>query len=285
MAETVDWRTSVGDSRFVSIVGGALLGAAITRIASLLLPLSIGPFMLHLSLLAMIALCAIAIEILAGGDDLLDRRGLVAFGACSGVILDETLWLIVRNPPLLPNSPPQVGYWSMPSIIASSAGLLALAAGTFAASRAGRKREAMPPLERKHHIIAGAVLIGGLVFFHVSQAMLRHDVPNAERSLLIQGYEIHHLVEGQYLLMAAVVSMVFIGGSVWAWRLSFAAVLVGALFVADEILYYQLADVSDDAYFEAITIVSGGVVSAALLVQLIIRSMTVREGGGADVEG
>ena len=260
------------DRRVRALVGGALAGAAVTRVVSIVLPIHLGGLLLHLSLPALIMLCVQVNELLTGREESLSPKVLAWVGGAVGVILDETLWLVVRNPPLAADAPAQVAYWSVPSLSVAVLGLLLFAGGVLAAARAWPDREEMPALQHRHLGIAAGVLIGGLVFFHVSQALIRYDVANEDRSLLILGYEIHHLVEGQILLFAALVMMVFAGGRVWPWRLSFGFVLVGVLFVSDEILYYQFADVSDAAYFGAATIVSGGLMSLLMLAQLLMRS-------------
>ncbi|MDP6855904.1 MAG: hypothetical protein QGH13_00050 [Candidatus Thalassarchaeaceae archaeon] len=259
-------------AQFRSIVIGVVIGVLIVRIGSLFFPIEIGGFLIHISLLGMVVLCVFSIELLSGMERLLENNLLVIFGVASGAIIDETLWLIVRNPPLVSDAPAQVAYWSTPSIVASLLGTGMLLTTTYFFSRNEMKRVSMLELNNKHNFWAGLILIGGLIFFHVSQEMIRYDIPNVERSLVILGYEIHHLVEGQFMLMLSILMMVFVGGKKWVWRSSYILTLVGVLFVADEILYYQLIEVSDDAYFELITIISGGVFVLLFLLQLIFQT-------------
>ena len=263
------------DPRARSLILGAMLGALCTRIASILLPIEMYGFMLHLSLPAMVVLCVFMIGLLTGQQRTSDTSILMWMGGAIGVILDETLWLIVRNPPLVSGGIEQVGYWSTASLLFSIGGLLLFSIGVVVGSRSSEWQQILPRIETPHLEIASVVLIGGLIFFHVSQAMIRHDIANVDRSLVILGYEIHHIVEGQILLMIALVLLVFAGGQEWPWRLAFLFTMVGVLFVADEILYYQLIDVSDDAYFGAMTIISGGMTSTMLLVQMGLGSRRV----------
>ena len=265
------------DPRARSLILGAMLGALCTRLASILLPIEMYGFMLHLSLPAMVILCVFMIDLLTGQHRTSDTSILMWMGTAIGVILDETLWLIVRNPPLVPSGVEQVGYWSTASLLFSIGGLLLFSIGVAIGSRTSKGEQILPRIETPHLAIASVVLIGGLIFFHVSQAMIRHDVPNEDRSLVILGYEIHHIVEGQILLMIALVLLVFAGEQEWPWRFAFLFTTIGALFVADEILYYQLIDVSDDAYFGAMTITSGAMMCTMLLVQMGLGSRHVGE--------
>jgi hypothetical protein len=272
MGEKMGDVREVHAAQFRSIVIGVVIGVLIVRIGSLFFPIEIGGFLIHISLLGMVVLCVFSIELLSGMERLLENNLLVIFGVASGAIIDETLWLIVRNPPLVSDAPAQVAYWSTPSIVASLLGTGMLLTTTYFFSRNEMKRVSMLELNNKHNFWAGLILIGGLIFFHVSQEMIRYDIPNVERSLVILGYEIHHLVEGQFMLMLSILMMVFVGGKKWVWRSSYILTLVGVLFVADEILYYQLIEVSDDAYFELITIISGGVFVLLFLLQLIFQT-------------
>ena len=271
-AESQTSQALFDDPRARSLIIGATLGALCTRIASILLPIEMYGFMLHLSLPAMVILCVFMIDLLTGQHRTSDTSILMWMGGAIGVILDETLWLIVRNPPLVPTDVEQVGYWSVASLLFSVGGVLLFCIGVAIGSRLNRGEQKLPRIEAPHLGIASVVLIGGLVFFHVSQAIIRHDVANEDRSLVILGYEIHHIVEGQILLMIALLLLVFAGEQEWPWRLAFLFTMVGALFVADEILYYQLVDVSDDAYFGAMTIISGGMMCTMLLVQMGLGS-------------
>jgi hypothetical protein len=267
-----DFKRVFQDERVKLIVLAAIGGAILTRILSIILPLQIGGIMFHLSLPAMVLLCVLVNEMLCGRSEVKSTKALISLGGAVGVIIDETLWLIVRNPPLLADAPVQVGYWSLQSLISSLLGILLFSVGVITARYYWSEPQDMPKLKRKHWIIAASVLIGGLIFFHVSQAMIRYDVANQDRSLLIMGYEIHHIVEGQILLFISIILILFAGGRLWPSRIAFGLSMVGMLFVADEILYYQFVDVSDAAYFGATTIVSGGLMSLFLLVQLLYRT-------------
>ena len=238
MGEKMDDLGKASTAQFRSIGIGVIIGVLIVRLGSLFFPIEIGVFLIHLSLFGMLILCAFSIELLSGLERLLHNNWLMVFGIASGAIIDETLWLIVRNPPLVSDAPAQVAYWSSSSIVASLLGVIIILSTTYFFSRKGGERAPMLNMNYKHNLGAGLILVGGLIFFHVSQEMIRYDIPNAERSLVILGYEIHHLVEGQFMLMLSILMMVFVGGKKWTWRISYILTLVGVLFVADEILYY-----------------------------------------------
>jgi hypothetical protein len=275
----------VGDDRVRALLLGASCGIVFTRILSIIFPLNFSGLSLHLSLPAMIILSVQVNELIGGRVAALGQKILLISGMAVGVILDETLWLIVRNPPLTADAPAQLAYWSIGSVLSSVGGLFIFTIGVFFARHKWSEREKMPPLTRIHLGLAGVILIGGLILFHLSQAAIRYDVANEDRSLLILGYEIHHIVEGQYLLMISLILTVFAGGRIWPFRISFLAGMVGILFVADEILYYQFAEVSDAGYFGWMTILSGGLMSVLMLVQLAVRSdaLTTIEIGDSDV--
>ncbi len=274
-----------GDERVKTLLVGALCGVLLTRLLSLVFPLNFAGLSLHLSFPAMIIISVQVNELLAGRVAALGSKILLITGMAVGVILDETLWLIVRNPPLTADAPAQLAYWSTGSVLSSIGGLLLFTIGVLSARHRWSEREMMPSLNRTHLGIAGAILIGGLILFHVSQAAIRYDVSNEDRSLLILGYEIHHIVEGQYLLMVSLILNIFAGGRIWPFRISFYTGMIGILFVADEILYYQFAEVSDAGYFGWVTILSGGLMSILMLVQLSVRSgvLTKVENGDSNV--
>jgi len=248
---------------------GSLSGVVLTRILSVILPLSINDFEIHLSFFAMIILCLSSVTLLSKNEMAKNSRFILTTSASIGVILDETFILIVRSPPLIPDSPSQVGYWSLESILFSLLCLTIFLGIVLICNRQWDSRIDMPRLTHFQISLFAVILYGGIATFQISQSSIRYEVPNAERSLLILGYEIHHIVQGQFMLIISFILMVFAGGRRWPRRLTLILVMMGELLVSDQILYYQFDLVTDARYFGNETILSGIIMSSLILYILI----------------
>jgi len=254
---------------FRLVLFGSLLGAVLTRTLSVILPLSISDFQIHLSFIAMIVLCLSSVTLLSKNEMVQNSRFIFTTSASIGVILDETFILIVRNPPLIPGSPSQVGYWGLESILFSCLCLTVFSGIVLICNRQWDSRVDMPRLTLFQISLFAVILYGGLATFQISQSLIRYEVPNAERSLVILGYEIHHIVQGQFMLIISFILMIFAGGRRGPRILTLGLVMIGELLVADQILYYQFDLVTDARYFDNVTILSGIFMSSLILYLLI----------------
>ena len=95
-----------------------------------------------------------------------------------------------------------------------------------------------------------------IVFFQVSNYVLIH-IPNEERSLFMFGYEVHHNNIG----MIGVTLLGILWNVLWKNKVTRILSLVGAGallgFIWDEWFYYMLKEVTDDAYFQLSTTITG----------------------------
>lgn len=260
------------------------IGIIITRILSVIFPLSIGVFEIHVSFFAMIVLCWSSITLLSPTQREPSMRTIVAIFISIGSILDETLWMIVRNPPLIPDSPDQVGYWSVESMIFTIFSFALLMLLTWLATSKWPNYKPFPRLTWWEILFFILVMYAGLVAFQMSQASIRFEIPNSERSLMILGYEIHHIVQGQFILMIATILMLTASGRPLPRRISFILATLGCLFVADQILYYQFDFVTDERYFGAVTRISGAIACSIMAGRLIYIKLKNSENLGDEQE-
>lgn len=260
------------------------IGIIITRILSVIFPLSIGVFEIHVSFFAMIVLCWSSITLLSPTQGEPSMRTIVAIFISIGSILDETLWMIVRNPPLIPDSPDQVGYWSVESMIFTIFSFALLMLLTWLATLKWPNYKPFPRLTWWEILFFILVMYAGLVAFQMSQASIRFEIPNSERSLMILGYEIHHIVQGQFILMIATILMLTASGRPLPRRISFILATLGCLFVADQILYYQFDFVTDERYFGAVTRISGAIACSIMAGRLIYIKLKNSENLGDEQE-
>ena len=260
------------------------IGVIVTRILSIIFPLSIGVFEIHISFIAMIVLCWSTITLLSPVQDRPSARTIAATFTSIGSILDETFWMVVRNPPLIPDSPAQVGYWSAESMIFTIFSFALLMLLTWLAISKWHNYKPIPRLTWWEILFFILVMYAGLVAFQMSQASIRFEIPNAERSLMIFGYEIHHIVQGQFILMIATIIMLTASGRPLPRRISFILATLGCLFVADQILYYQFDLVTDERYFGAVTRISGAIACSIMAGRLIYLKLKNSENLGVEEE-
>lgn len=260
------------------------IGIIITRFLSVIFPISIGVFEIHVSFFAMIVLCWSSIGLISPLQERPSARTIVVIFISIGSIIDETLWMIVRNPPLLPNSPNQVGYWSLESMLFTIFSFVVLMLITWLATSKWKVYRPISRLTGVEMVVFILVMYVGLIAFQMSQASIRFEVPNAERSLMIMGYEIHHIVQGQFLLMIAIIMMLTAGGRPLQRRISFILTMFGCLFVADQILYYQFDLVTDERYFGVVTRISGAIACSIMAGRLIYTKIKYRKNLGVEEE-
>jgi hypothetical protein len=107
-----------------------------------------------------------------------------------------------------------------------------------------------------------AVLL--ILAFRVLNIITRHSIPNEERSLMIAGTEVHHLITGFFFasLILAVLSSPHISERI---RPLFGGFLVLCLaMIADQITYVMIYPLTDEAFF-GITSTAGAIIGGAWL--------------------
>jgi len=260
------------------------IGVITTRFLSIIFPVTLGDFEIHISFFAMIVLCWSTITLIFPMQTTPHIRTIATTFISIGSILDETFWMIVRNPPLVPGSPDQVGYWSLESMIFTIFSFTILILLIWLATSKWREYKPIPQLTWWEILIFILILYAGLIAFQMSQASIRFEVPNAERSLMILGYEIHHIVQGQFILMIAIILMLTASGRPLPRRISFILATLGCLFVADQILYYQFDSVTDERYFGTVTRISGAFACSIMACRLIYLKLKNSEDPGGEEE-
>ena len=250
---------------------GYLVGVALARLAAVVLPVSVGPLVLPLSALALPVLFVVVPDLAVRPRG--DRRALAADDAAvaAGVVGDELVFVALRAD--------GVGYWSPASV----AGSLALAAGVglvlVGLSRLAPARRPAAPSARFAAGLA-AVVAACFVGFRASQEYFRAaGVPNAERSLVLAGHEIHHATTGSVVLVAGVL-LVAVAAGRRVHRLGALVAAVGCGFVADQYPYVFLRAATDAAYFGGLSY-AGGLAATGTVITVLCHAALVRRDGGS----
>jgi hypothetical protein len=259
----------MSDPRPARLAVGYACGVVLARLASVVLPVGFGPLVLPLSALALPVLF-VAVPGLAVRPGT-DRRRVTADAAAvaAGVVADELVFVALRAD--------GVGYWSPASV----AGSLALAAGVglglVALSRLGTDRRPSAPSARFAAGL-GAVVAACFVGFRASQEYFRAaGVPNAERSLVLAGHEIHHATTGSVVLVAGALLVAASAGR-RAHRVGALVAAVGCGFVADQYPYVFLRAATDAAYFGGLSYAGGLAATGTVITVLCHGALVTRDG-------
>ena len=167
-------------------------------------------------------------------------------------------------------------HWALLGLAAA----LAVALVVFSAFRASAgDGETRPELKKR---VAAVVALGlTILAFRLSHVVLTASgVPNRERSLIIQGAEIHHIVIGS--LGAYLLGLILLIRPRCARR-NVIALLTGVLFgtIADQVVYYSLAEVSDVAYGSPLSAggaVAFGIIYGGMILAYYERARSVERG-------
>lgn len=248
---------------------GYLAGVLLARVAGLVLPLDLGPFAVTLSLVAFPVLfwtgAKLAMRPRAPGT----TRTRLALAVAAGVVGDELVFLAIRVD--------GVEYWS-PTSLAGSAAIATLALGVVAGlSLAGDEDRPDVP-GRRLAALSSLAVAAGYVGYRVSQVYLRRaGVPNEDRSLILAGHEIHHATTGSLLLVVAALALASRRLGTRAHRAAALGFAVGAGFVADEYPYLFYPVMTDELYFEPLSMVGGFVTTGTIIVFLLFNYRISRQ--------
>jgi len=133
-------------------------------------------------------------------------------------------------------------------------------------------------------IALGTMIAVVIVFRLHHKLMVTAGVPNEDRSMLVNGYEIHHIASGSVVLLllglAAQVAPRMAASTVFA-----AAVGGGIGMVGDQVVYYSLLEVSDASYGSTFSLVGSltFVLIYAVLICVLHSRTEAREATGAGV--
>jgi hypothetical protein len=94
-----------------------------------------------------------------------------------------------------------------------------------------------------------AILILIIGILRLAQAIALHTgIPNEDRSLIFLGYEIHHINTGLVLIYFAACCLYCGIGNRRTRSVFFGLLAAGIALVSDQVVYYALENVSDEAY-------------------------------------
>lgn len=207
----------------------------------------------------------------------------ISFASAAGIAAADCVALVLRaNSEYLP------GGFSHAAPLALPAVLIVLFGMSVAVLLMKTARPPQNPRRDLPLIALSALALTIVIFriFHHVQVSL--GVPNTERSLLLGGQEIHHIVPGSIGCFA--IGLLLLANPDLAWWRTIAAalgILLGT--VADQVLYYCLAEVTDAAY-DGVPSTVGAVVFGVLYATFLLvgyrRAVsdcgaTIRVGGDA----
>ena len=233
------------------------------------------------------ALISILVEMLVGGvavDELMVHPGMVAYLSCLALTVpslasDRAPWirglLYLSVGMALADLPSMIVRIRAP---AQAAALPVLALGTGLALAYVLMGMWLPSRERVPRPIARSELrtmlllaTGVVVASQAGNRILRAaGVPNADRSLMLGGYEIHHINYGLLLLPLAHLAFTRTGDRTGTRPFSVAFIGVALGLIADQCVYYMLRAVTDDAYF-SVPVVLGAVGGLVLIAATACR--------------
>jgi hypothetical protein len=256
-----DFTARLPDSPAAVIAVGYLVGVIAARLIGLVGPVPVGPFAVTLSAAALPVLfwtaTKLAVRPRAPGRD----RTRLALAVAAGVVGDELVYLALRQA--------GVGYWdplSLAGTVAMTVGALGLVAALSAVADGDADDEQPPTPDRWLPVASGAAVALSFVGYRASQHYLKsRGVPNEERSMVLWGYEIHHVSTGSVLLVLGAVALASPGLRRRWHRLAALAAAVGCGFVADEVPYVFYPTMTDALYFGLPSTVGAAVVTGALV--------------------
>jgi len=95
------------------------------------------------------------------------------------------------------------------------------------------------------------------------------NIPNEERSIIILGVEIHHLVIGMLLLTLTLPFIIITRQFTWLSLILVLLALIGIGFITDQYTYCLLKEISDSTYFGSFSFWGGLIVSIACSIWII----------------
>ncbi len=222
-----------------------LAGAIVSRVSFVFPPMRLGPFDFYLTSPALLLMMWSAIRIAIRSPE--QRCWIVSgvFFATVGIVCDQFAYLLLRVSRTC-------GPYSGSSIVGSivlGVGVLGMTFFLLRRSRESRDRIPTDPVSFAPAIAFTVIQIAMILAFRGTHALFLHlEVPNAARSLIVGGIELHHIVFGVVLViagsLAAVVDTVSRRLRVW----NFLILALGVALISDQWLYYSYRTVNDVNY-------------------------------------
>lgn len=231
-----------------------LLGVFLARVSWLLFPIQLDQFQFYLSSPAILLMTWCAIRIAICWPQKISKKDSLCFVVCVGIVFDQLIYLIVREDS-------SFGAFGSVSLLGSFLiGAVFLIFSFLLSIRTGietKDKDLTKPSTRVIILFVTIQFITILGYRFINIYMFENGIPNSDRSLMLSGFEIHHIVTGAIILAIGVSLIVFSRGSRVFYRVGFLMVSIGIPMVTDEWLYYSYSTVTDERYFELPSAASG----------------------------
>ncbi len=232
-----------------------VFGILASRILSFVSPIEIGEMAIHLSMFAYVAAFILVPMWMFRSRLGINGPELAIWSLSAGILIDELGWLVVREHG---HSTWTWGGLLAPIGLGSAYLLIAWMSSRWQPSAHQR-------LDQKW--LMAFIVIQLILFFtiRIQQEVLRADgIPNEERSLMLNGYEVHHIVTGTVLFVIATL-MIITPPVKEAFFVAFVLAAIGLQFAADEWSYYFMEVVDDAAYFSSTSWI-GAIIAETILI-------------------
>lgn len=223
--------------RFLAVI--TLAGVASSRLLEpLMFPVEWAGFRLSFGHLALVMLTIAA-------PPLYVRSAPPLFWWLLGIICDQAVFLVVAQRGLTFFSPPSL----IGSVVLGALLLLSLRALTERRTAKTSTTPVSPEIGQRTRYVIIAGVFATIALLHIVHLVSVHaGIPNEDRSLMVFGFEVHHINLGVLLVWGAALLR---GGCLRShaptW-LTMAILTVGLGLVADQLTFYALRDLVDSAY-------------------------------------
>lgn len=236
-----------------------LCGILLSRVLQpLLFPLEIGIFAINLGNIGFFLLILCGTLLIAG----IKTRWI---WACMAVAFDQMIYLICK-------SNPSFGFFSIQSILGSIVFLVISILFIMFFDVQSRARIYGNLKSKFFFVFLIAIVIG---IFRISQLWLyKMGVSNEHRSIILLGFEIHHINFGLIMVWISAHIIYFFPLSEKLKRISTILLAVGIAFISDQISYYALKEITDVSYNQFPSFI--GAVSVLILVAILLFMLPLR---------
>ena len=242
--------------RFVFLTAA---GVACSRVTELyLFPLEGGEFRISVGHVALVLLMIAAVR-------LYWRRATGVFWWLLAVVCDQAVYLVVAERGL--------GFYSAPSVIGAVAivALLLVSQGVIVKKRRGTAKSGVSQCGASASSCYAAVF-GVSAVVLISRVMhsvgLQAGIPNEDRSMMISGFEVHHINVGVVLIWVAALLREGGPSSRAAGVVTMVTLTVGLGLVVDQLAFYALREGADAAY-DGVTSRLGAVLGVAVIAAVL----------------
>ena len=239
-------------------------GVACSRVSELyLFPLEGGAFRISLGHVALVLLMIAAIP-------LYSRPASGFFWWLLAVVCDQAVYLVVAERGL--------GFYSAPSVIGAVAivALLMASQGVLVKRSGAAQGGVSGASASTRYAAVGGVIAVVLISRVIHSVGLQAGIPNEDRSMMVCGFEVHHINVGVVLVWIA--ALLREGGALFraAGVVTMVALTVGLGLVVDQLAFYALREGVDAAY-DGRTSRLGAVVGVAVIATVLLASPLVKQ--------